>query len=683
MLGYMNFTISSMAIKAMFWRVLLVITVSSFGGYWFNYQLVRERTISDIERYLQERIGRESIPFSIAEKNLKLLAQRFVELSESYPGDIDHKFKSLAPKAPDGAYRSIHREADKVQVLIPKNTEVSDRVKKNLVISERLLAQFGPVLKPHFLNMWMVGKEDYGICFWPSEPGLLHKVPADVSLLTNEYASVGLPENNPKGKPVWAGPYLDLMSDDWMISLNHPVFINGEYHLSFGMDIILEDFNDRATSNSMQGTYNIIFNEDGRLIVHPKYMDKIKESNGQFFIGKTGDSTLQNIYNRTLRHSGEVIYDKETKHFLGVGQIPNMDWYFVLVFPESNLQAISLKTALFVAIMGLLSLIIEMLMLYQVLGKYVAKPISKLVHAANKIANGNFQSRVEDHEENEIGQLGRSFNEMARNIEERDNLLSDHAQRLEQKVIDRTSELDLQRTRAVEASKMATLGEISAGIAHEINNPLQSLSLTVSRLQKEASRLEHDEAENFDKYLERMGSTIDRITKVIKGLRSFSRNSEGDLPEPTRLKSIIDNTFVLCKDTIALRNIQIIHDQIPEVNILCRETDIIQTLVNLIQNSIDALEYQELKEIRLSYNKSGEELQIIVEDSGPGISPELVDKIMNPFFTTKEYGKGTGLGLFISSGLVHANGGKLYLDSSSQKTRFIISLQLLPPSSQS
>lgn len=122
---------------------------------------------------------------------------------------------------------------------------------------------------------------------------------------------IGLPANNPKGVPRWTGPYLDSMSFDWMISLNHPVYFNGKYIASVGMDLFLYDFYDRSFSNVLDGTYNIIFQDDGRLITHPQYMDEIKAAKGEYFIQKQNDEKLKDIYHQVKDSAFPVILDEK------------------------------------------------------------------------------------------------------------------------------------------------------------------------------------------------------------------------------------------------------------------------------------------------------------------------------------------------------------------------------------
>lgn len=360
--------------------------------------------------------------------------------------------------------------------------------------------------------------------------------------------------------------------------------------------------------------------------------------------------------------------------FLGIGKIRGPDWWFVLVYPLDILMKAARQTGLFLALIGLISLLIELLMLFQVLQKYVTRPIKKLISVSTKIAGGDREARVKIEAEDEIGQLGQSFNIMAEKVQERDEKLQSQATELEHEVQERTEQLDVERARAYEASKMATLGEIAGGVAHEINNPLGTITLSAGALRK---RLDKGMLNREDIYpfLYKIEDTAQRISKIVRGLRAFSRNAENDEICAVPVRSLVENTLNLCEETLKKNLVRLECDEIPDINVLCREVQIIQTLLNLIQNAIDALEPVFDKQIKISFIDADNFLTIVVEDNGPGIPEDIQEKIMNPFFTTKELGKGTGLGLFISYGLIESNGGKLSFESTAGSTKFKVKLK--------
>lgn len=224
-----------------------------------------------------------------------------------------------------------------------------------------------------------------------------------------------------------------------------------------------------------------------------------------------------------------------------------------------------------------------------------------------------------------------------------------------------------------ESSRLSTLGEMASGIAHEINNPL-AIIRSQSSLLRRKTELNLYEKESFVKGFQTIDSTVDRIAKIIKGLKSYSRNAESDPFIEVSLRSIIEETLSLCQERFYQNNIKLEYSKENDFNIKCRPAQISQILMNLLSNAYDAIATLEEKWIRLSVSVENENIKINVMDSGLGIDPKIVNKMMNPFFTTKDVGKGTGLGLSISQGIAKTHGGGLEYDFNQKHTTFVLTL---------
>lgn len=248
-------------------------------------------------------------------------------------------------------------------------------------------------------------------------------------------------------------------------------------------------------------------------------------------------------------------------------------------------------------------------------------------------------------------------------------------QRAEQLVEKRTRELELSKIQLIQSSKMASLGEMASGMAHEINNPLTIIQGKIKVIQMLLEDLKVQDEYLFSE-IDKMKVTTDRIGKIVKGLRNFSRLSDNDPFESIPLSKLINETLDLCAERFKSEGIDLRIDEMPSVEIFCRPGEILQVLINLLNNSSDALQGVTNKWIQVSFKKISENrLMISVADSGKGIPPEIVDKVMDPFFTTKSVGKGTGLGLSISRGIIEAHGGELKMDLSSDHTKFCFDLE--------
>ncbi len=251
------------------------------------------------------------------------------------------------------------------------------------------------------------------------------------------------------------------------------------------------------------------------------------------------------------------------------------------------------------------------------------------------------------------------------------------ARRMVAQMLAKNDELKLAEARLIQASKMASLGEMAGGVAHEINNPL---TIIVTRVEDLIFRYsENSETrENILSDLEKIQITVGRITSIVKGLRAFSRNSEKDPFCKVKVDLVIADTVALCAERFTTTGVGLTVTAPQDVEIECRGSQISQVLVNLLNNSYDAIKNLENKWIRLECFSDGQgSVLISVSDSGGGVPAEIRDKIMQPFFTTKEAGKGTGLGLSVSRSMVADHGGHFWLDTHASYTRFVVKLPIL------
>jgi PAS domain S-box-containing protein len=227
-----------------------------------------------------------------------------------------------------------------------------------------------------------------------------------------------------------------------------------------------------------------------------------------------------------------------------------------------------------------------------------------------------------------------------------------------------------------QAFKMASLGEMAGGVAHEINNPLSILLGFSSKLERTLQKPDFDLITVLED-IKKIKDTTLRISSIVKGLSAFSRNADKDPFLNISLKTVIMDTLGLCQEKFKIHGVDVLIDDLQDIQIEGRATQISQVLLNLINNSYDAIQQLPNKWIRLSLIKLNQStVKIEVIDSGKGIPPEIVEKLMQPFFTTKEVGKGTGLGLSISLGILQSHGGILRYEKQSINTKFIIELPI-------
>lgn len=227
----------------------------------------------------------------------------------------------------------------------------------------------------------------------------------------------------------------------------------------------------------------------------------------------------------------------------------------------------------------------------------------------------------------------------------------------------------------ITASKMAALGEMAAGIAHEINNPLTIISGRASRLDLLIKKNRFD-MDLFSSELKLINDTVMRIAKIVRGLKTYSRSGEEDPFETILLEQVISETIGLCQERFNSSGVDLKIQSVPNIQIQCRAVQISQVLLNLLNNSFDAVEKMKEPWVRVDFEFVNETVKIIITDCGGGIPPHVAEKLMQPFYTTKIVGKGTGLGLSLSKSFIEKHNGKFWLDQDCPNTRFIIELPI-------
>jgi PAS domain S-box-containing protein len=231
-----------------------------------------------------------------------------------------------------------------------------------------------------------------------------------------------------------------------------------------------------------------------------------------------------------------------------------------------------------------------------------------------------------------------------------------------------------QEAKIVAASRTSSLGIMASGVAHEINNPLAILRLKVESLRDVFASGKFEPSAGAA-ICNHMDETIDRISKIVSGLRAFARDATLDPVQAMSVKNLIEDTTLFCNERFRLFSVRL---EVPAIDenlaIECRHIELSQALMNLLNNAFDAVSTLTDKWIRLEIEDKGDQILISVINAGDPVSEDIREKIFDPFFTTKAIGKGTGLGLSVARGLIENHEGTLFLDHHSQNPKFTIKL---------
>lgn len=275
------------------------------------------------------------------------------------------------------------------------------------------------------------------------------------------------------------------------------------------------------------------------------------------------------------------------------------------------------------------------------------RPLRELLLGTRHVMRGDLGHRVAVVERDEIGELAQSFNVMTEELQQ-------HRERLEEMVRDKTEELGRAQESLLQSEKLASIGLLASGVAHELNNPLTSILMNVNLLMEEAG----DKPE-YRKELKRINDDSLRCKRIIDDLRDFSRRHELEIA-PCDLNEIVGNTLGLVKHEAELRRITLRQELASGIPLTaCDRARMQQVLMNVFVNAIQAMSAG--GQLTVTTALRGNSVEIAVRDSGPGIPREIRGKIFDPFFTTKE--GGTGLGLSIVYRIMEEHGGRVEVES--------------------
>ncbi len=295
--------------------------------------------------------------------------------------------------------------------------------------------------------------------------------------------------------------------------------------------------------------------------------------------------------------------------------------------------------------------------------RMVRRPVRDLIEGTEKVAAGDLRTEIATDRHDEMGQLARAFNRMTGDLRQAREELTAWSGRLEQKLVEKTDELNRTQRQVVLMEKMASLGKLAATVAHELNNPLAGIlnyAKLVDRTLNE-SESSFEEEEELGRYLSLIQKETARCGDTVRNLLLFARHSGAELTV-TALNPVIERALMIVRHHLEMQDIQL------ETKLLERDDEIVcdgdqlqQALVALLMNAIEAMPTGGT----LAVNTSGTDDRVVlsVMDNGGGIAPEVLPNIFEPFYSTKEEQNGVGLGLAVTYGIVQRHGGKLEVES--------------------
>ena len=364
-------------------------------------------------------------------------------------------------------------------------------------------------------------------------------------------------------------------------------------------------------------------------------------------------ATLQGFDNLEQSASGVInITDDGIEYFAGAAKIAVGGLHVVTRISVSAAYLTARQLLSDLVIVGLIIVFIAAVSAVAVSRKFTA-PLEVLSAAVRKVAKGNFDINVDIKSRDEIGQLSNSFNNMADELMERERSL-------------KRAQLAL-----VQSEKMAAVGTLSAGLAHEVKNPLSAV-LGYAQL----SKRKLSQPDVIKGYLDTIESETRRCNEIIGNLMTFSRSEKGEFTDVT-INDVVEKSVGIVEHQLGLNNVHIkmeLAADIPEI--IGNPNQLQQVLMNLAINAQQAMG-PDGGTVDIGTYSDGKNVYISVSDTGPGISEELAEKIFEPFFTTKAAGEGTGLGLSVTYGIIKDHDGDIRVERAEDGgARFVIELPM-------
>ncbi len=305
--------------------------------------------------------------------------------------------------------------------------------------------------------------------------------------------------------------------------------------------------------------------------------------------------------------------------------------------------------------------------------RYITRPLRMLVQVTDQVSRGDLNQRVPVDQQDEIGQLARTFNKMIESLKLSRDEIEMYNRTLEEKIIQGTLKLEEAQAQLVQSEKMSAIGQLAAGVAHELNNPLGGIlgyaQFTLEKMKKSAGEGEPSkEQTTYIRYLTDIETQARRCKAIVQNLLRFSRSSRTTDFEATDCNQVLRDTITFVEHQLHMNQIDLevdLDEDLPPVP--GNPGQLQQVFTNLIINAMHASPPESRIVVSSRFSPAlgefGGTVELAVHDRGSGISPENVNKIFEPFFTTKEVGKGTGLGLSVSYGIIKDHGGEIKVDS--------------------
>ncbi len=361
---------------------------------------------------------------------------------------------------------------------------------------------------------------------------------------------------------------------------------------------------------------------------------------------------VQPIYNEPACYTSTCHVHKKEQKVLGL-----IEANLSLAVLDKSIKQQGIAITIYV----LAFLFVISIVLCTILWNLVSTPVSLLAKGMERVAGGDLDYTINVKGKDEIAELASAFNAMTSDLKKTKNELMDWGNTLEKKVQEKTEAIQRAQAQLIHSEKLASLGRMAAGVAHEINSPLTGI-VTFGHLLLKKFPPGTQEREDIEVIIDQ----ANRCSTIIKGLLGFARASAAE-KALTNINDVLHSSINIVRNKADFFDIKLITDFDPALlRVKADSSQLQQVFLNMIMNAADAMDGKgTLTLITRNISEDNRDFaEVIFRDTGPGIPEENLEKLFEPFFTTKPVGKGTGLGLAVSHGIIQEHGGKITVKTS-------------------
>lgn len=670
------------------------VTVLTYG---LVYRAAKQRDLRHLENYVSERALREELAFRQVEGNLRLVRGQFLKrMRAASPSarDIQDRWNARFQKFPDGAWRSREkfRDGRRFSTLWAHRDFVPDLTNQLQILrAQDICDELLPGWADTFPSVYFVLPGWANIGFDPRIPSWVWDTPSDYDATELEWFQLALPAGKAPEGLSWTGVLQEPTTKMPIVSVYIPVEWEGTFVGSIGHDIDVSRMMDEATRSGLEGATHLIFRSDGRLVAHPTRRAEIIATKGRLQMQDCGEPTLATLYQAVgrlgeRRFSG---YDTASQVYYSVARLAGPEWLFLTMVPRARLHQQAFESAQWVLWSGLVSLALVLVCLGAVLRRQVSGPLMELTLATRQMSRGNPSVRARVRRNDELGDLARTFNEMAEQVSARETELRQLNLELENRVTLRTADLTQANQRLDQAREEALrllarereLSELKSDfvslVSHEFRTPLEIILSSTDNLRRYHDRLAPEKRQQLlgtiQKAVRRMADMMEEV--LVLGRLESDRVTfrPASLDVRSLFRRICDEVESATNGRcpIRLELVEFAGEATADEGLLRH------IFINLLGNAV-------------KYSASGQPVDFIlrregcravcqVRDRGCGI-PEADQKRLFQAFhrgSNVRHVPGTGLGLMIVQRCVALHGGEIEFESTEgQGTTFTVLLPM-------